>query len=437
MEGGVSNITCLRVAVINYLPHVAVLSAGPDLEIGGTFSPILDILSQQLGFCYKYMVPSDRLYGKVFENGTSTGTIGAVLNGDADMTGLLVVDEARMKHLDFTVPLFMERFLAVVKRPVLEPDVAGFVKPFTTFVWTATLVAILFTSLTCTLLLGVYEALPLAETLSTPNDSSDGQPFMNLSLTSLLWCVAVLLCQGIAWVHRAASLRMLAGIWFIASLIISTVYRSNLKAMLIMPRIQLPFDNLEELYQSQYPLYVVETTVIHRAIMNAPGDSPLGRLKEQMVASKSETLMARKFYGGERVALAGVSISFRHFMNIAFSRFGFCFEYIMQDRLLDGLTQAVAFRKGSHLLPKMNAIILRLLEGGLMNHLVYRTMHNSSHCLGPIIQDLSSTKLRAQGLKDFYGVFSVFAGGIIIAILCFGFELVVGHGHNNRRDIKH
>ncbi|KAK8378391.1 hypothetical protein O3P69_011106 [Scylla paramamosain] len=73
--------------------------------------------------------------------------------------------------------------------------------------------------------------------------------------------------KGIAWVHRAASLRMLAGIWFMASLIISTVYRSNLKAMLIMPRIQLPFDNLEELYQSQYPLYVVETTVIHRAIM--------------------------------------------------------------------------------------------------------------------------------------------------------------------------
>ncbi|KAK8378393.1 hypothetical protein O3P69_011108 [Scylla paramamosain] len=91
-------------------------------------------------------------------------------------------------------------------------------------------------------------------------------------------------------------------------------------------------------------------------LRNAPGDSPLGRLKEQMVASKSETLMARKFYGGERVALAGVSISFRHFMNIAFSRFGFCFEYIMQDRLLDGLTQAVAFRKGSHLLPKMNAM---------------------------------------------------------------------------------
>ncbi|KAK8378381.1 hypothetical protein O3P69_011098 [Scylla paramamosain] len=186
---------------LKYLPHVAVLSAGPDLEIGGTFSPILDILSQQLGFCYKYMVPSDRLYGKVFENGTSTGTIGAVLNGDADMTGLLVVDEARMKHLDFTVPLFMERFLAVVKRPVLEPDVAG-------FVWTATLVAILFTSLTCTLLLGVYEALPLAETLSTPNDSSDGQPFMNLSLTSLLWCVAVLLCQGEACIDLDAQVLM-------------------------------------------------------------------------------------------------------------------------------------------------------------------------------------------------------------------------------------
>ena len=55
--------------------------------------------------------------------------------------------------------------------------------------------------------------------------------------------------------------------WFMTSLIIATVYRSNLKAMLIMPRIQLPFDNLEELHQSQYPLYTVKTSATHRAIV--------------------------------------------------------------------------------------------------------------------------------------------------------------------------
>ena len=47
------------------------------------------------------------------------------------MTGLLTVDEARVKRLDFTVPLFVERIYVTVKRPVLERDMAGFVKPLT------------------------------------------------------------------------------------------------------------------------------------------------------------------------------------------------------------------------------------------------------------------------------------------------------------------
>lgn len=50
------------------------------------------------------------------------------------MTGLLTLNEARMKYVDFTVPLFMERIHVAVKRPVLGPDVAGFVKPLTVFV---------------------------------------------------------------------------------------------------------------------------------------------------------------------------------------------------------------------------------------------------------------------------------------------------------------
>lgn len=47
------------------------------------------------------------------------------------MTGLLTVNGDRARYLDFTVPLYMESILVLVKRPVLEPDVAGFVKPFT------------------------------------------------------------------------------------------------------------------------------------------------------------------------------------------------------------------------------------------------------------------------------------------------------------------
>ncbi|XP_063850158.1 uncharacterized protein LOC135094215 [Scylla paramamosain] len=283
----------------------------------------------------------------------------------------------------------------------------------------------MFTSVACTLLVMVWDALLLAKTLEYHSDSCDERHFITDSLTSLLWCVAVLLCQGVRWVYSATSLRIVAGMWFMTTLIIATVYRSNLKAMLIMPRIQLPFDNLQELHQSRYPLYTTKTSATHRAIANAPDDSPLGLLKGQIVTPNHEMVMARLFYGGHDIAIAGMSFSFRHHMNTAFSMFGFCYEYVMQgDRLLEGLSQALGFPKGSPLRPKADVVILRLLEGGLINHLVYRALPNSSHCFGPIIQDLSSTKLRAQGLQDFYGVFSVFAGGLFIAVLSFCVEVM-------------
>ncbi|MPC92673.1 hypothetical protein E2C01_087777 [Portunus trituberculatus] len=52
---------------------------------------------------------------------------------------------------------------------------------------------------------------------------------------------------------------------------------------------------------------------------NAPDDSPLGRLKGQIVTPDNEMVMARLFYGGHPVAIAGMSFSFRHHMNNAFS----------------------------------------------------------------------------------------------------------------------
>lgn len=60
---------------------------------------------------------------------------------------------------------------------------------------------------------------------------------------------------------------MLAGVWLLLTLVFSTVYRSNLKAMLILPRLQLPFNTLEELIASGIPCFVVPDTVLYGKIM--------------------------------------------------------------------------------------------------------------------------------------------------------------------------
>lgn len=61
--------------------------------------------------------------------------------------------------------------------------------------------------------------------------------------------------------------RTVAGVWLLLALVLSTVFRANLKAMLILPRLQLPFDSLEGLIQSRIPTYTPKATVFHKAVV--------------------------------------------------------------------------------------------------------------------------------------------------------------------------
>lgn len=53
-------------------------------------------------------------------------------------------------------------------------------------------------------------------------------------------------------------MRVVAGGWLLWAVVMSTLYRSNLKAMLILPKVRLPFDNLEELLASGITLGIPE-----------------------------------------------------------------------------------------------------------------------------------------------------------------------------------
>ena len=61
--------------------------------------------------------------------------------------------------------------------------------------------------------------------------------------------------------------KILTGLWLLLALILITVYRSNLKAMLILPKVNLPFDSLEQLTLTEIPLWVSPNSVLHVAAM--------------------------------------------------------------------------------------------------------------------------------------------------------------------------
>lgn len=61
--------------------------------------------------------------------------------------------------------------------------------------------------------------------------------------------------------------RGVAGLWLMMAFTLSSVYSSNLKAMLIYPKVDLPFTSLKELAGSGIPAAVSNGSAVHRQIM--------------------------------------------------------------------------------------------------------------------------------------------------------------------------
>lgn len=68
-------------------------------------------------------------------------------------------------------------------------------------------------------------------------------------------------------VPSGTAVRVLWGMWLLAALIVGSVYRSNLKAMLILPKLRLPFDNVNELTQTDIPCLVPAGSALMHIIL--------------------------------------------------------------------------------------------------------------------------------------------------------------------------
>lgn len=63
------------------------------------------------------------------------------------------------------------------------------------------------------------------------------------------------------------SMNILFGIWLCSSLIIGFSYKSNLMAMLIMPKVEIPFNSLEELLaQDEIPYVMGRSSAYYLAL---------------------------------------------------------------------------------------------------------------------------------------------------------------------------
>ncbi|KAK7040959.1 hypothetical protein SK128_021680, partial [Halocaridina rubra] len=392
-------------------------------RLTGTLIDILEIFAERLGFCYKFMLPSEATGGLRLPNGTWTGAVHSILDGSANFTGLVLVNADRVKYLDISEYLFIDEHSAAYMRPTLDSDIEGFYKPYTYTVWILVMFSIA-TMATAYLLIGkFYNKFLQSSHLNQSSNTSEDDPgnaesvnetkksFFSSVYDAGLWSLATILCQPMPWEKPGESMRLLSCMWLLISFVIGSVYRSNLMAMLILPKVTLPFDNLAELTETNIPVWTMTHSILHIAALNMPNTTSLGKLRKQLVGVDGPpdvSVAVRGLLSGE-LAVAVPLSGIHQTIHSTFSATGKCTSYIMSENFLKTTMASLAFPKGTHWKKKLDPIIVRLREAGIFSYIYKKFVFNATECLKPVGSfDLSRPK--ALDLKNFYGVFMLYGG---------------------------
>ncbi|XP_069182650.1 glutamate [NMDA] receptor subunit 1-like [Procambarus clarkii] len=404
---------------------ISVAKTRGQVQAWGTLVHLHHILASYLNTCVEYVIPEDRLFGSQLDNGSWTGVIGLVIRKEVDMSGIVVnIDAGRMQVLEASVALYINEKLLSYKRPGPHADLAGFLKPFTATMWSvAAVAAVVVVAAVAALTQSVPSSL---EGLSGGRGADGGGERPGSWTRALwqasLWTVSALLGISSWWWPRGASQKVVATVWLLGALVISAVYRSNLMAMLVKPSLRLPFNTLEELLHTKIPCYVTQGTVLHSEILGAAPGSQLYRLRQQMV-SHGDVLAA------ERDTALGIQASFStryavyNSFHKSFSQSRRCPLYTASETFFSSSSLCLVFPKGSTLLHKINIVVMRLREAGVLEKLYVDGVPNASRCGRP---ETVPTSLRPLQLADFYGVLSVCCGGLLLASLIFLLEMMSG-----------
>ncbi|XP_045123499.1 probable glutamate receptor [Portunus trituberculatus] len=422
---------CLKLVSDQFISVVHISGTPGNYQYSGPLVTILDIILHHLGFCYEFLRASDRSYGLLRPNGSWSGLLGMVQRREADLTGTVIAITAEgLPAFDFSEPVLISEYNVINARPVVTPNMVGFIRPYTPMAWALLLLSSVIVSAAILLVLRshvIMQTMDRPGSLSYEKEEENNNSWLRSAERSSLWTWSSLLSHSVPWEPLGSSARLLTGLWLLETLILSSVYRSNLKAMLIIPKVRLPFDNLEELVESGTTLAISKDSTLQTLIMNAESNTSLGRLKKSLLIVHPdhafrfiEDIYKGKWAGG------AFTTSLKAAFHLDFSVMGKCRGYMMSRGFFGPASLSLAFAKRSPLIGKVNKDIITLREAGILDHLFSQASFNATECLKPVTTKLTTTKERPLELLDFYGVFSLYMAGILVALLMFLLEVACG-----------
>ena len=96
---------------------------------------MLDELGKRLNFTYNVISPQDKYFGAPKSNGQFSGVVGQIQRGEAQLSAsILIVDKDRQKAVNFSIPISLEPYTLMFRRPQEQSKTLLFIDPFTPLV---------------------------------------------------------------------------------------------------------------------------------------------------------------------------------------------------------------------------------------------------------------------------------------------------------------
>lgn len=373
-------------------------------------------ISLLLGFNYTIYEVEDKENGKLINETTGewSGIIGAVKSGRADLgIGDMTITLQRETAVDFTTP-FMNLGISILfrKPEPAPPSFLSFLAPFSNDVWLY--MCITYVGVSCTLF--VLARLSPDEwdnpypCIQEPDVLKNEFGMMN----SLWFTIGSLMQQGSDIAPKAASTRLVAGMWWLFTLIMISSYTATLTAFLTVETRDSSIKTVEDLAkQTKIKYGCLDSGSTQAFFKNS--SMPMYQEMYAYMTTVQPSVFPKNPFGnkeGEQRVVKG---------NYAFFMESNSIEYITERNcnltqvggLLDNKGYGIALIKDSPYRSDLSAAILHLQENGTLQALKtkwWKQKRGGGQC-----KDSSSSMPKPLGLPNVSGIFVVLLGGMAVS----------------------
>ncbi|OXU28647.1 hypothetical protein TSAR_008623 [Trichomalopsis sarcophagae] len=389
---------------------------------------LLKEIAHMVGFAYRIELVPDGKYGVYdYETGEWNGIVRQLMDKKADLAvGSMTINYARESVIDFTKPFMNLGISILFKVPTSHPArLFSFMNPLAIEIWLYVLAAYILVSVTMFVVarFSPYE-------WNNPHPCHSGPEIVEnqFSLANSFWfTIGTLMQQGSDLNPKAASTRIVSGVWWFFTLIIISSYTANLAAFLTVERMITPIENAEDLASQTDISY---GTLESGSTMTFFRDSMIETYKKmwRFMENRKPSVFVPTYEEGIQKVLQG---------NYAFLMESTMLDYIVQrdcnltqiGGLLDTKGYGIATPMGSPWRDKISLAILELQEKGEIQILYDKWWKSPSDtCLRNDKE--KGSKANALGVDNIGGIFVVLLCGLAFSVLIAIFEFC----YNSKRN---